>query len=88
MLAIRAAKEPDIYGHHFQLLPFGSGKRICPGMGLGLAMVHFTLATLLHSFAWSLPADIHSPEDLDMSEYQGMTINKAVPLRAVPALHA
>lgn len=71
-------------GHHFQLLPFGAGKRVCPGIALGLAMVHRTLATLLHAFAWSLPPDVQRPQDLDMSEHSGLALTKAVSLNLVP----
>ncbi|TKY50303.1 Cytochrome P450 82A3 [Spatholobus suberectus] len=69
-------KDVDVRGHHFELLPFGSGRRICAGMSLGLRMVHFTLANLLHSF------DILNPsaEPIDMTEIFGFTNTKATPL--------
>ncbi|XP_047176209.1 cytochrome P450 82A4-like [Vigna umbellata] len=43
-------KDFDIRGHHFELLPFGCGRRMCPGISFSLQMVHFILATFLHSF--------------------------------------
>lgn len=71
-------------GDHFQLLPFGSGKRMCPGVGLALAIVHLTLATLLHTFTWSLPVDVKRPEDLDMRETHILPLMKAINLKPVP----
>ena len=43
-------KDVDVRGHHFELLPFGCGSRICPGISFGLEMVHLILANFLHSF--------------------------------------
>lgn len=39
----------------FELIPFGVGRRICPGYNLGNTVVHFMLANLIHSYDWSLP---------------------------------
>ncbi|MED6186370.1 hypothetical protein PIB30_066013 [Stylosanthes scabra] len=69
-------KEVDVRGHHFELLPFGSGRRICPGISFGLNMIHLTLANFLHSFDISSP----SSEPIDMTEILGMTNEKATPL--------
>ncbi|KAI5067261.1 hypothetical protein GOP47_0017789 [Adiantum capillus-veneris] len=44
----------DVHGQHFELLPFGSGRRSCPGMALGLGNVHLMLANLLHVFDWTI----------------------------------
>ena len=47
-------KDIDVRGHNFELLPFGSGRRGCPGIQLGLVTVQFVLAQLLHCFNWEL----------------------------------
>ncbi|KAL7187058.1 hypothetical protein ACSBR1_037181 [Camellia fascicularis] len=60
-------KEIDVKGQHFELLPFGSGKRMCPAYNLGLKLVKATLANLLHEFNWKLP-DNMKPKDVDMEE--------------------
>ncbi|XP_010461230.1 PREDICTED: cytochrome P450 71B14-like [Camelina sativa] len=44
----------DYKGLNFELLPFGSGKRICPSIGMGMALVHLTLINLLYRFDWKL----------------------------------
>ncbi|KAK3157316.1 hypothetical protein QOZ80_2AG0119230 [Eleusine coracana subsp. coracana] len=72
----------DVKGQHFCLLPFGSGRRMCPGLPLGLIMVHLTLANLLHGFTWRLPYGT-APEDLSMEEKLGITTPRLVPLKAV-----
>ncbi|KAL8492030.1 hypothetical protein ACS0TY_023586 [Phlomoides rotata] len=40
----------DVRGQDFELIPFGSGRRICPGMPLAHRMVHLVVATLVHNF--------------------------------------
>ena len=45
----------DYRGLNFELLPFGSGRRICPGMAMGIVIVEFGLLNLLYFFDWGLP---------------------------------
>ena len=75
----------DVKGQHFQLLPFGSGRRMCPGMGQGLLVVELTLANLLHSFNWS-PMDTSQPIDLSESKSSAGSLTLATPLMAIPSL--
>ncbi|PSS08394.1 Cytochrome P450 CYP736A12 like [Actinidia chinensis var. chinensis] len=71
-------------GHHFQLLPFGSGRRGCPGMHLGLINVRLVVAQLVHCFDWELPNGM-SPNELDMSEkFAGLAVPRANHLLAIP----
>uniref|UniRef100_A0A7N2LVF0 Cytochrome P450 n=2 Tax=Quercus lobata TaxID=97700 RepID=A0A7N2LVF0_QUELO len=70
-------------GQDFELIPFGAGRRICPGLPLGNRMVHLMLASLVHYFAWELPDEI-TPEDMDMGELFGLTLHRAKPLKAIP----
>jgi 4-hydroxyphenylacetaldehyde oxime monooxygenase len=73
----------DFNGAHFELLPFGVGRRMCPGVAMGVTIVEFTLANLLHCFDWELP-DGMTAEDVSMEEAGGLTANKKVPLVLVP----
>ncbi|GER30839.1 geraniol 8-hydroxylase [Striga asiatica] len=72
--------ELDMRGRDFELIPFGAGRRICPGLPLAVRMVPVMLGSLLNSFDWKLPG----PGDLDMAEKFGITLQKAQPLWAVP----
>lgn len=73
----------DFRGHDFQFIPFGSGRRGCPGINLGLITVKLVVAQLVHCFSWKLPSNMN-PDDLDMTEKFGLTIPRAKHLLAVP----
>uniref|UniRef100_A0A5B7AD84 Cytochrome P450 CYP736A12-like n=1 Tax=Davidia involucrata TaxID=16924 RepID=A0A5B7AD84_DAVIN len=73
----------DVQGRDFQLLPFGSGRRGCPGMQLGLLMVRLVVAQLVHCFDWELPNDM-LPTELDMTEEFGLVTARAKHLLAIP----
>nr|QNS29961.1 cytochrome P450 [Nothapodytes nimmoniana] len=73
----------DVRGRDFQLIPFGSGRRSCPGMQLGLTMVKLVVAQLVHCFDWELPSDMPADE-LDMTEEFGIVVTRAKHLTAVP----
>ncbi|GMJ05329.1 TRANSPARENT TESTA 7, CYTOCHROME P450 75B1 [Hibiscus trionum] len=68
----------DLRGHHFQLIPFGSGRRGCPGMQLGLTTMRLIIAQLVHCFDWELL------DELDMTETFGLTVPRANHLFAKP----
>lgn len=72
----------DVKGQDFGLIPFGSGRRGCPGISLALCMIQLGLAQLLHCFDWYLPEGI-TPQNLDMSEAFGITMPRAVHLHAI-----
>ncbi|XP_077229416.1 cytochrome P450 71AU50-like [Tasmannia lanceolata] len=73
----------DLRGRDFQLIPFGSGRRSCPGMQLGLRVVQLVLAQLVHCFDWELPNGM-SPSDLDMTEKFSLVVPRANHLLAIP----
>ncbi|XP_044470110.1 cytochrome P450 84A1-like [Mangifera indica] len=75
---------PDFKGSHFELIPFGSGRRSCPGMQLGLYALELAVASMLHCFTWELP-DGMKPSELDMSDVFGLTAPRASRLIAVPS---
>ncbi|KAH6818201.1 hypothetical protein C2S51_001804 [Perilla frutescens var. frutescens] len=49
----------DFKGNDFELLAFGSGRRICPGMSAAVKMVDVVVASLLSFFDWSAPHHLH-----------------------------
>nr|AFK39641.1 unknown [Lotus japonicus] len=73
----------DVRGQDFQLIPFGSGRRGCPGVQLGLTTIGLVLAQLVHCFNWELPLGM-SPDELDMTEIFGLSIPRSKHLLAVP----
>ncbi|XP_049402812.1 cytochrome P450 71AU50-like isoform X1 [Solanum stenotomum] len=73
----------DLRGHDFQLLPFGSGRRSCPGLQLGLTIVRLVLAQLVHCFDWELPNGM-MPNHIDMTEKFGLVTPRAQHLMAIP----
>ncbi|GLT86155.1 hypothetical protein SLE2022_043140 [Rubroshorea leprosula] len=74
---------PDFKGSDFEFIPFGSGRRSCPAMQLGLYVLEMALAHLLHCFNWELPDRMKSSE-LDMSDVFGLNAPRAIQLVAVP----
>uniref|UniRef100_A0A0E0B3H3 Flavonoid 3'-monooxygenase n=1 Tax=Oryza glumipatula TaxID=40148 RepID=A0A0E0B3H3_9ORYZ len=72
----------DVKGQDFQLLPFGSGRRMCPGHSLGLKVIQLSLASLLHGFEWRLPDGVSAGE-LSMEEVFGLSTPRKVPLEVV-----
>lgn len=69
--------DPDYRGHDFRLIPFGAGRRICPAINLSLVIIQNVIATLLHSFEWTV-----NGTELDLSEMVAISAPKAVPLSA------
>ncbi|KAG6557049.1 hypothetical protein Mapa_000975 [Marchantia paleacea] len=79
----------DVKGQHFQLLPFGSGKRICAGVNLSLLILQQTVAQVLHCCELSLPSG-YCPDDVDLEEMFGGTTSRKARLEvcASPRLPA
>lgn len=66
----------DYSGTNPKFFPFGSGRRRCPGIPLGEKMMMHILASLMHSFDWSLPEG----EEYDLSDKFGIAMKKKQPL--------
>lgn len=74
---------PDFKGSNFEFIPFGSGRRSCPGMQLGLYGLDLAVANLLHCFTWELPDGL-KPSEMDMGDVFGLTAPRATRLVAIP----
>ena len=72
----------DFRGLNFELIPFGAGRRGCPGIPFSIVIIELALARLVHKFNFTLPQGMKK-EDLDMSECTGISIRRKLPLLAV-----
>ncbi|PIA38201.1 hypothetical protein AQUCO_02800103v1 [Aquilegia coerulea] len=72
----------DFRGQDFDFLPFGSGRRDCPGINMGIATVELGLANLLYCFNWELSKGMNK-EDINIDELVGITVHKKTPLVVV-----
>lgn len=71
----------DVRGQHFHLIPFGSGRRGCPGTSLALQVVQTNLAAMIQCFEWKVSG---GNQRVNMEEKPGITLSRAHPLICVP----
>ncbi|XP_026453208.1 cytochrome P450 76A2-like [Papaver somniferum] len=73
----------DYRGQHYEYLPFGAGRRMCPALPMAHQILHIVVGSLLQSFDWTLENGV-TPESIDMDEKQDMALKKSTPLRIIP----
>ncbi|KAJ3694859.1 hypothetical protein LUZ60_000236 [Juncus effusus] len=73
-------QEMDVRGQQYQFLPFGTGRRICPGITLAMLVVQTTIGVMIQCFDWKMKDGGLA----DMAEGAGMTLSRAKPLLCVP----
>ncbi|KAJ4753551.1 Cytochrome P450 [Rhynchospora pubera] len=69
-------------GNSSHLIPFGAGRRICPGIAFATTTSELVLANLVHNFDWELPEGM-TIDEFDMSESPGMSVHRKDSLRLV-----
>jgi len=79
--------EVDFKGQEdFHFIPFGFGRRGCPGVSFGIASVEYVLANLLYWFDWKLPET--DTQNVDMNEMFGLVVSRKVPLCLKPTSYS
>ncbi|KAK4276057.1 hypothetical protein QN277_019048 [Acacia crassicarpa] len=73
----------DYRGTNFEFIPFGAGRRICPGMSFATPILQLVIANLLYHFDWKLPNG-KKHEQMDMAEKFGAAVKRKNDLCLVP----
>ncbi|KAL0402444.1 UNVERIFIED_CONTAM: Premnaspirodiene oxygenase [Sesamum latifolium] len=76
-------KQVDFRGNCLEFIPFGAGRRICPGISFAIAQVELALAMFLYHFDWILPNGM-KPEEMDMTEFSGVSARRNTNLYIIP----
>ncbi|XP_031255498.1 licodione synthase-like [Pistacia vera] len=78
----------DVKGFNYQLLPFGTGRRGCPGINLAMQELPTTLEAMIQCFNWKVVnpegVEMKGNDLVDMSERPGLTAPRAHDLVCVP----
>lgn len=76
----------DYKGNNFEYIPFGAGRRICPGISFADAIMKLSLVVLLYLFDRTLPNEMKH-EDLDMTETFSVGIRTKDDMYIIPTLY-
>nr|KYP46597.1 Cytochrome P450 71A9 [Cajanus cajan] len=66
----------ELKGKEFEVIPFGSGRRMCPAKHMGMVNVELSLANLVHTFDWEVAEGVNKEEMLDTEVKPGVTMHK------------
>ncbi|XP_037431957.1 indolin-2-one monooxygenase-like [Triticum dicoccoides] len=78
--------DTQMRGKDLRFLPFGFGRRICPGMNFGFATMEVMLANLMYHFDWDVPNMVGTGAGVDMAESFGLTLRRKEKLQLVPQI--
>ncbi|KAL4601182.1 hypothetical protein ACB092_11G253900 [Castanea dentata] len=67
-------------------IPFGAGRRVCPGSKLALSLVHTTIAAMVQCFDWKVGGE-EDHAKVNMQVGPGITKPMAQPLICLPVVH-
>ncbi|CAN6306156.1 unnamed protein product [Urochloa humidicola] len=71
----------EFNGSSFEFLPFGAGRRMCPGIAYAIPVLEMALVQFLYHFNWSLPEGV---AEVDMEEAAGLGARRKWPLLLCP----
>jgi cytochrome P450 len=74
----------EVSGKKFNFVPFGAGRRGCPGTTLAFSLMNTAVASLVQCFDWVVDGD---GGKVDMQSGQGMSLRMVHPLIARPVVH-
>lgn len=79
----------EIKGQHFKMLPFGTGRRGCPGMPLAMRELPAIIGALIQCFEWRMSGSQgeildHGRSSINMDERPGLTAPRANDLIGIP----
>ncbi|KAL4273876.1 hypothetical protein GQ457_13G011450 [Hibiscus cannabinus] len=72
----------EFKGQNFRFLPFGSGRRGCPGASLAMLVMHAAVGSLVQCFDW----EVKGGGKVDLSPGPGFATEMAHPLVCYPTL--
>ena len=78
----------DVKGHDFEVIPFGAGRRGCPGIMFAMNVIELVLANLVLQFNWEVPSGEVGQQTLNMTETNGLTSHRKFPLIAIASYDA
>ncbi|CAE6194449.1 unnamed protein product [Arabidopsis arenosa] len=76
----------DFNGTDSKFVPFGAGRRLCPGIGFSMVLSKLTLANLVKRFTWRLEVGPGGDDKPDLVEASGIDVCRKFPLIVFPSL--
>ncbi|KAJ9158738.1 hypothetical protein P3X46_024295 [Hevea brasiliensis] len=76
--------QKEIKRQNFSFLPFGGGRRMCPGSHLAFSLINITIASMIQCFDWKAVGD---GGKVNMEAKSGFSLCLAHPLLCFPVIH-